>query len=302
MKLFCYDGENEWKSGRDEPMQQPLVTPQWLQEHLGNDNVVVVDCRFVLGNPSQGYADYLDGHIPGALYFHLEHDLSGPKQEHGGRHPLPDPEALVRLFSGAGIDSDVTVVAYDDQDLAMAGRMWWLLRYMGHEKAAVLDGGFAGWKRAGYAVSQEVQTPKPRAFVPKIQSWMLVGVEQVRERCEKTVLIDSRAGERYRGEMETLDPKAGHIPGAVNYYYKDNLAADGTMLPAEQLKERFAEVAGSDELIVYCGSGVTATVNLLALHRAGRSDAKLYLGSWSDWCSYDLPAAKGATPSEEVEM
>jgi thiosulfate/3-mercaptopyruvate sulfurtransferase len=282
-------------------MQQPLVSPEWLHDHLGKENVVVVDCRFTLGNPAQGYNDYLEAHIPGALYFHLEHDLSGPKRTHGGRHPLPDAESLVRLFSSAGIDSDATVIAYDDQDMAMAGRLWWLLRYMGHDRAAVLDGGIAAWKRAGYPLSQDVPTPKPRSFVPHIRPNMLVDVEQVKGRGEQTALIDSRAGERYRGELETIDPKAGHIPGALHYFYKENLAADGTMLPAEQLKQRFAAVAGNDEIIVYCGSGVTATVNLLALYQAGRSDAKLYLGSWSDWCSYDLPVAKGATPSGEEQ-
>lgn len=275
-------------------MQQQLVSPDWLYEHLEDSHIVIVDCRFVLGQPAQGYDAYLEGHIPGALYFHLEHDLSGPKEAHGGRHPLPDSEELVRLFSQAGIDQETTVIAYDGQDMAYASRLWWLLRYHGHEKVAVLNGGIAAWKSAGYPVSQEIPSPKARTFIPRIQDDMLVTIDQVKERTASSSLIDSRAGERYRGEVETIDPKAGHIPGAVHYFYKDNLAADGTMLPEAQLKQRFVPLADNDEIIVYCGSGVTACVNLLALHLAGRPDAKLYAGSWSDWVSYpDNPIAQG---------
>jgi thiosulfate/3-mercaptopyruvate sulfurtransferase len=280
-------------------MQQHLVSTDWLFDRLQDSHTVIVDCRFVLGKPAQGYDEYLEGHIPGALYFHLEHDLSGPKGEHGGRHPLPDTDELVRLFSQAGIDENTTVIAYDDQDMAFASRLWWLLRYYGHEKVAVLDGGFAAWKAAGYPVSQEIPSPTARTFVPRLQHEMLVGIEQVKERGPGTALLDSRAGERYRGEQETIDPKAGHIPGALNYFYKENLTPEGTMLPAEQLKQRFAPLNQQDEIIVYCGSGVTACVNLLALHQAGRTDAKLYPGSWSDWCSYDLPVATGPTPTGE---
>lgn len=279
---------------------QPLVTPRWLYEHLQDDRLIVIDCRFALNNPALGEEQYRQEHIPGALYFHLERDLSGPKQTHGGRHPLPDPEALAARLSRAGIDESVTVIAYDDQEMSMAGRLWWLLRYLGHEKAAVLDGGFAAWKRAGYPVTADVPTPAPRTFVPRLQPDMLVDIRGVQERSERTALLDSRAGERYRGEQETLDPKAGHIPGALHFFYKDNLSADGTMLPPERLRERFAPLDGQ-EIIVYCGSGVTACTNLLALHAAGRTDAKLYPGSWSDWCSYDLPVAKGPTPVDDVE-
>ncbi|MFY0543350.1 sulfurtransferase [Brevibacillus sp. H7] len=278
-------------------MEQLLVSSDWLYDHLRDSNIVIVDCRFVLGKPAQGYDEYMEGHIPGALYFHLEHDLSGRKGEHGGRHPLPETDALVSLFSQAGIDSETTVIAYDDQDLAMASRLWWLLRYHGHQKAAVLNGGFAAWKAAGYPVTQEIPSPTARSFVSRLQRDMLVTIDQVKERGANTVLIDSRAGERYRGEQETIDPKAGHIPGALHYFFKDNLAQDGSMLPKEQLKQRFAPIARHDEIIVYCGSGVTACVNLLALHQAGRTDAKLYPGSWSDWCSYDLPVATGPTPA-----
>ncbi|WP_312116841.1 sulfurtransferase [Brevibacillus reuszeri] len=272
---------------------QPLVTPQWLKDHLQDENVVIVDCRFALSASEAGAEDYRNDHIPCARYFDLNRDLSGPKEAHGGRHPLPDPTALVSLFSRAGIDENVTIIAYDDQEMAMAGRLWWLLRYLGHDKVAVLDGGYAAWKEAGYEVTADVPTPQARTFTPHVRPDMLVDVQAVRERSRQTVLLDSRAPERYRGEVEPLDPKAGHIPGALSFFYKDNLASDMTMLPVEKLSERIADFA-NQEIIVYCGSGVTACSNLLALHAAGRTDVKLYAGSWSDWVSYeDNPVATG---------
>ncbi len=217
---------------------QALVTPQWLRDHRNDERIVIADCRFALSASEQGAEEYATDHIPGALYFHLNRDLSGPKQEHGGRHPLPDPAALAALFSQAGIDEHTTVIAYDDQEMAMAGRLWWLLRYLGHDRVAVLDGGYAAWKKAGYEVTAEVPTPQARTFVPQLRPDMLVSVEGVKNREPEAVLLDSRAGERYRGEQEPLDPKAGHIPGARHFFYKDNLQADMTMLPAEQLRNR----------------------------------------------------------------
>ena len=279
---------------------QPLVTPQWLKDHLDDENVVIADCRFALSAAEAGAEDYRIDHIPGAQYFDLNRDLSGPKSEHGGRHPLPDPAKLASLFSQAGIDENVTVIAYDDQEMAMAGRLWWLLRYLGHDKVAVLNGGYAAWKQAGFASTADVPTPKPRTFTPNVRPDMLVDIQGVRERSEQTVLLDSRAAERYRGEVEPLDPKAGHIPGALSFFYKENLAADMTMLPVKKLQERIADFAKQD-IIVYCGSGVTACTNLLAFHAAGRTDVKLYAGSWSDWSSRDLPVAKGPTPAEVIE-
>ncbi|NGQ94800.1 sulfurtransferase [Brevibacillus sp. SYP-B805] len=273
--------------------KQNLVSVAWLAERLQEPDLVIADCRFTLGKPGQGLAAYTDAHIPGALYFDLEQDLSAPKSLHGGRHPLPDPEAMAALFSQAGIDASVTVVAYDDQDMAMAARLWWMLRYLGHDKVYVLDGGFPAWQKAGLPVTDEVTAPTARTFVAKPRPEMLADIDQVKERAPGTVLIDSRAGERYRGEMETIDPKAGHIPGAVNYFFKENLTAEGTMRPTGELKQRFSSLPAGEEIIVYCGSGVTACVNLLALHEIGRTDAKLYAGSWSDWCSYDLPVATG---------
>jgi len=271
-----------------------LVSAQWLAQHLHDPNVVIVDCRFTLGKPGLGLSQYTESHIPNALYFDLEQDLSAPVGKHGGRHPLPDTDHLAALFSHAGIDRETTVVAYDDQDMAMAARLWWLLRYVGHEKVFVLDGGFAHWLAQGHPASSEIVARPSRTFIPRVQKDMLIDAEQVENRKQDSVLIDSRARERYLGEVEPLDPKAGHIPGAVNYFFKENLTAEGLFRQQEEVKERFRTVTDKEEIIVYCGSGVTACVNVLALHEAGRPDVKLYAGSWSDWCSYDrLPVATG---------
>ncbi|UFJ43001.1 sulfurtransferase [Brevibacillus humidisoli] len=275
-----------------------IVSTDWLAEHLSNPDVAVIDCRFVLGKPGAGLQAYTASHIPGALYFDLEHDLSGPKSAdgHGGRHPLPDTASLSRLFSSAGIDETVTVVAYDDQDLAMASRLWWLLRYMGHDRVVVLDGGWQAWQRKEYPVTSEITTRPARRFTASPRPEMLATVEDVKHRSEQAALIDSRAKERYSGQQETIDRKAGHIPGALHYFFKENLTADGTLRSTPELRERFTPLANQQELIIYCGSGVTACVNLLALHQIGRPDARLYLGSWSDWCSYDNPVATGDQP------
>lgn len=270
---------------------QAVVSAEWLHSQLHDPNLVIIDCRFMLGQPISGRTDYEASHIPGALYADLEADLSAPKSEHGGRHPLPSVETLTALFSQLGINHETTVIAYDDQDLAMASRLWWMLRYLGHNKVAVLEGGFAGWQKAGYETSFDVPRREPRQFVANVQPDRLVTLEEVLGRDEQTVLIDSRASERYLGEVETIDPKAGHIPGAVNYFFKENLTSEASLLPPSVLRERFKQVADAKEVIVYCGSGVTACVNLLALHQIGRTDAKLYLGSWSDYSSYDLPVA-----------
>lgn len=271
---------------------QHTIPVGWLAERLGDPHLVIVDCRFNLGQKGDGLAAYQAGHLPGAIYLDLERDLSGPLGTHGGRHPLPDPGALTSLFSRIGIDETTTVVAYDAQDMAMAARLWWLLRYLGHDRVFILDGGFPAWEAAGLPVTQEVPTPSPRTFTPRLRPEMLVTAEQVAARSPETILIDSRAPERYRGEVEPLDPKAGHIPGARHFFFKENLTPDGTLLAPEALQQRFATLP-DEEIIVYCGSGVTACVNVLALETAGRQSVKLYAGSWSDWCSRDLPVATG---------
>jgi thiosulfate/3-mercaptopyruvate sulfurtransferase len=273
-----------------------IVSLEWLAQHLEDRDVVVVDCRFVLGQPQAGKESYVRDHIPGAFYMDLEQDLSGPKQEHGGRHPLPDLGAFSIRLGEIGIDASKTVVAYDDQGGAMASRFWWMLRFLSHAKVFVLDGGYSKWKEAGYPVTDALPEARPATFSPKVQRQMLISMLGVQERLGNrgTVLIDSREAKRYLGIEETIDHVAGHIPGAVNYFWKDGLTADGYWKSADEQSERFAGLSPQDEIVVYCGSGVTACPNVLALMEAGFSNVKLYSGSWSDWVSYpENPVATG---------
>ncbi len=280
------------------PGGRNLVTAEWLARHLGDPSVVIADCRFDLARPHAGRAAYAQAHIPWAVYLDLEADLSGPKQLHGGRHPLPDVEVLSRKLGSLGVDHEVTVVAYDDQQGGLAAaRLWWLLRYLGHPRARVLDGGWPAWCRAGCPTTADVRPRAPRTFVPHVRRDLAIGVEELRRRLGRADvrLVDSRAPERYRGEVEPLDPVAGHIPGAVSLPWTENQDDRGLLKPAPQLRERFAELgAGSGEVVVYCGSGVTACANLLAMEEAGITGAVLYPGGWSDWCSYpENPVARG---------
>jgi thiosulfate/3-mercaptopyruvate sulfurtransferase len=224
--------------------------------------------------------------------------LSAPVGEHGGRHPLPDAAELAARFGKAGIGNESRVVAYDDQGGAMASRLWWLLRYLGHTNVFVMDGGFSAWQKAGCPVSPEQKVIIPSSFVATVQHNMLVEVDEVRESLgtEGIVLIDSREAPRYRGEVEPIDRVAGHIPGAKNLFWADGRRADGTWKDADEQRQRFegSGLSQDDEIVVYCGSGVTATPNVLALQEAGFTRVKLYAGSWSDWISYSgNPIATG---------
>jgi thiosulfate/3-mercaptopyruvate sulfurtransferase len=271
-----------------------IVSPKWLAEHLEDDNIVIVDCRFSLANPKLGQQQYQEGHLPGAFYLDLDQDLSSPIQKHGGRHPLPNPEKLSAKLSEIGITSQQTlVVAYDDSRLAFASRLWWLLRYFGHNQVVLLDGGFSQWKNLDYPISSNIPNPKLRIFKPEIQSEMLVDIETVKARKDLpgVVLIDSREPERYLGKTEPIDPIAGCIPGAVNYPWQEVTETTGFVKINEQ-SQRWQNIKDSEEIIVYCGSGVTACVNLFSLELAGIDQAKLYGGSWSDWCSYLTEAQK----------
>lgn len=275
-------------------LEKNLVSLEWLREHLQDDQVKIVDCRFTLGSPQAGVTAYQQGHLPGAVYFDLEKDMSGTKQVHGGRHPMPDWEAFVDKLGKAGINEKVKIVAYDDQGGAMASRFWWLLQFLGHKQVYVLNGGYPHWVSQGYPTTSEAPESVATVFQPEFQHHMLVGIEEVKARKEQAevVLIDSREEKRYRGLEEQIDPVAGHIPGALNYFWKDILNEDGTWKGTEQLRERFTGVNPAKEVIVYCGSGVTACPNILALKEAGYENVKLYAGSWSDWCSYqDNPVA-----------
>lgn len=270
-----------------------LVSPDWLMDHANDSNLVVVDCRFALAAPHQGRQQYHQGHIPGAVYLGLNQDLSGPVQAHGGRHPLPRVEALAAKLEAIGVSSDgpqgpTRVVAYDDNKFAFASRLWWLLKYLGHDAVAVLDGGFQAWQQAGYAVSPEVPRPQPGTFHPAPHTDWVVTIDQVRQRhpAAGVMLIDSRSPERYRGEVEPIDPVAGSIPGATNYFWQEVVDSSGHMRPAADLAHHWSALEQAGEVIVYCGSGVTACVNLLSQTLAGKSMGKLYVGGWSDWCSF----------------
>ncbi|MEG4516632.1 MULTISPECIES: sulfurtransferase [unclassified Microcoleus] len=268
-----------------------IVSPEWLATNTDNPQVVIIDCRFSLADPELGKKQYQESHIPGAFYLDLNRDLASSVGKHGGRHPLPNIEELSAKLSAIGINSPETlVVAYDDSRLAFAARLWWLLRYMGHSKVALLDGGFSGWKAAGYPVTNILPDPREGKFVAHLQQDLAVDIEAVKERKDLPgkVLVDSRESERYEGLREPIDPIAGHIPGAVNYPWQGVTDETGKVRSASEQKQRWTELEKAEEIIVYCGSGVTACVNLLSLEIAGISDAKLYVGSWSDWCSYQL--------------
>lgn len=275
------------------------VDKEWLVEQLNNEQVKIIDCRFELGNPTKGQELYQKDHIPGAVYFDLEKQLSAPVTEHGGRHPIPDIHQFKRDLEKAGIDHTKTVVAYDAGEGQYASRLWWLLTYVGHENVFVLNEGFTGWTEAGYPTSQEVPTSKTTTFELNLQNDILATYEEVKEvvnQKKKGVLIDSREEKRYLGEIEPIDRVAGHIPGAIQKNWSDTLE-NRSFKSSEEQKQRFAELDPKEPIIVYCGSGVTATPNFIALKMAGYENVKLYAGSYSDWVSYeDNPVTKGKEP------
>lgn len=275
-----------------------IVSLKWLLARLYEPDIVIVDCRFLMGQPEAGRELYEASHIPGAVYMDLDKDLSAPVEDtgHGGRHPLPDIFDLTVVLSRVGISNATRVVAYDDQGGAMASRLWWLLKYLGHEQVFVLDEGYSAWVNAEFPVSSEQHVLIPAKFVAEVRHSMLVEMAEVQERLddESLTLIDSREAPRYRGEVEPLDKAAGHIPGAINRFWKDGLADNGSWKDAAAQTERFADLDSDGELVVYCGSGVTATPNIIALQEAGFSKVRLYAGSWSDWISYpENPVAVG---------
>lgn len=267
---------------------ESIVSALWLSEHLNDPNVVIVDCRFSLMEPELGRQHYDTEHLPGAYYLDLNRDLSSPVTKHGGRHPLPDPGELAAKLSKMGITAETFVVAYDDSRFAFAARLWWLLRYLGHDRVALLDGGFSNWKNSGYPVTSIAPDSQAGHFIPKLRSDWVVDINTVKaKQANSTVaIVDSREPERYRGEREPIDPIAGHIPGAVNYPWQAVTTEQGYLRSPEALRDLWQALQSKEEILVYCGSGVTACVNLLALTVAGLEQGKLYAGSWSDWCSY----------------
>jgi thiosulfate/3-mercaptopyruvate sulfurtransferase len=271
------------------PNNQFITSPEWLHQNLNHPDIVVVDCRFSLAEPQLGRQHYAASHIPGAYYLDLNQDLSSPPAKHGGRHPLPNLNQLANKLSAMGVErQESLVVAYDDSRCAFASRLWWLLRYLGHEQVTILDGGFSAWQKAGYSVTDVIPVSRVAKFEPQIQAEMLVDITEVKnsQGNPSKVLVDSREGDRYRGEREPIDKVAGHIPGALNYPWTEVTDASGYLLPQSAQIDRWEKISDAEEILVYCGSGVTACVNLLSLELAGISQGKLYVGSWSDWISY----------------
>jgi thiosulfate/3-mercaptopyruvate sulfurtransferase len=266
----------------------PLVDAAWLREQLGDADLRVVDCRWKLGDPSAGRAAYLEGHIPGAVFLDLDRDLSAPPSDRG-RHPLPDADAFERTVRRAGISNGTRVVAYDEAASGGAARLWWLLRHFGHHSAAVLDGGLGAWRDAGGELAGGEETTAPGDFVARPGSGDTASAEEIEAALGsgRLALVDARAAERYEGLTEPIDPVAGHIPGARSAPVGE-VAPGGRYLEAEALRERL----GGAELVAYCGSGVSACTLVLAAEVAGL-EARLYPGSWSEWCARGLPAELG---------
>jgi len=274
-------------------MYTTLIGVADLAPHLDDADWVCLDCRFDLARPAWGAEAFTASHIPHALYAHLDHDLSGPRTARTGRHPLPEPGALAATFSRFGIDARVQVVAYDQGPGTYAARAWWLLRWLGHLRVAVLDGGFAAWERAQLPVSSAPAARPPRRFEARPNYGWVVTTDAIAAALAagtlargEPLLVDARSADRFAGENETLDPVAGHIPGAHNHPYAGNLDALGQFRPREELRRAWtATLRGQPPaaLVAMCGSGVTACHNLLALEIAGLPGAKLYAGSWSEW-------------------
>jgi thiosulfate/3-mercaptopyruvate sulfurtransferase len=289
----------------------PLIDPVDLAQlaEARPDRLRIVDCSHDLGQPDLGRQQYAQGHIPGAVHAHLDRDLSGPTTGRNGRHPLPTPQAFCEWLARQGIGPDMTVVAYDRSGGMYAARLWWMLRWIGHAQVCVLDGGWTAWTGAGLATETgtvtPVPTPYPQATADVSQT---VDVAFVRHNLEsrEAILVDARSAGRYAGEGETIDPVGGHIPGALNRPFTDNLGESGRFKSASTLRAEWLAVVGphlqglpaaANRLIMQCGSGVTACHNLLAMELAGLRGARLYPGSWSEWCSdRSRPMATGPTP------
>ncbi|HJW03092.1 MAG TPA: sulfurtransferase [Azospira sp.] len=266
-----------------------LVDGVALAAHLQDPGWVVVDCRHDLVKPEAGAAAYAAGHIPGAVFLHLDRDLSGPKNGRNGRHPLPAPEILVQRLEAAGISDGTQVVAYDDCGGMMAGRLWWLLRWLGHDQVALLDGGLQAWLSGGQPLATDIPRPNPGHLSLALRDWV-VGVDDVLAGLgfAGRLILDARAPDRFRGENESIDPAAGHIPGARNRFFRDNLGPDGRFKPAAQLRQEWTATLDAftpAQVVHQCGSGVSACHNLLAMEIAGLSGSRLYAGSWSEWCA-----------------
>ncbi|WP_066294553.1 sulfurtransferase [Bacillus sp. FJAT-29937] len=266
------------------------VEKEWLKERLNNGDLRIADCRYNLGSSEEGLEQYGKGHIPRAVYFHLGKDLSGPISSHGGRHPLPEIEKFKQTLQNAGIHNGTTIVAYDGGEGSFAARLLWLLHYVGHKNVYVLNGGYKAWTEAGYPVDHSIPDYPKTDFEINLDADIFASYEEVKkiveEKNQETIIIDSRESQRYLGLIEPIDKKAGHIPGAINKVWLDGYE-NGFFKSGEDQAKRFTEIDKDKQIIVYCGSGVTATPNYMALKAAGYKHVKLYAGSFSDWISYD---------------
>jgi thiosulfate/3-mercaptopyruvate sulfurtransferase len=280
-------------------MAATLISSDGLARSLADPEWVVIDCRFVLSEPAAGERAYRQGHIPTARYAHLERDLSSQVSAGSGRHPLPDRDKLAAKLGAWGVSPASQVVVYDDANGAMAARLWWLLRWLGHARVALLDGGWGRWLKDGRPVATDTAPPGQAMFTAQrpLVAWMSTAQVQDAMLHQSVQLLDARAPERFRGEAEPIDAVAGHIPGAVNRPLQHNLAADGRFLPAAELRRQFTSQLGDVEpgqVVHMCGSGVTACHNALAMEHAGLSGSRLYAGSWSEWIRDPCrPVAKG---------
>jgi thiosulfate/3-mercaptopyruvate sulfurtransferase len=278
-------------------MHTTLISTRELNDCLGS--FAIVDCRFDLARPNLGREAYALSHIPGAVYAHLDEDLSSPITPNTGRHPLPNPQKLAVLFGQWGISHDKQVVAYDADNGMFASRLWWLLRWLGHRAVAVLNGGFKAWQAAGLPTTQDIPATSPVKFVGEVYDEMVVSTERVAELVKRDDwrVLDARAPERFRGDVEPIDTVAGHVPGARNHPFAWNMGSDGLLLASDELKRKLLDslkTVPSDRSVMMCGSGVTACHNLLAMETAGLAGAKLYAGSWSEWIRDPKnPIAKG---------
>lgn len=270
-----------------------LISAAQLRDRLGNPDCCIIDVRHQLLDTGYGESAYRAAHLPGAFFLHCDRDLSGPMDGRNGRHPLPDPVVLAEKLGGIGISPQTQVVVYDDAQGMIAARLWWLLRWLGHDAVAVLDGGWQAWLAQGGELDQALPLASPTHFPVSLRDFA-VDVRFVEKTLQRIApdlgfcLVDARAADRFRGENETIDPVGGHIPGAINAFFRDNLAADGCFKPAGTLRETWLQVLNgrpAEQVVHYCGSGVSACHNLLAMEIAGLPGARLYGGSWSEWCA-----------------
>ena len=266
-----------------------LVAAATLAAHLDDPAWLVIDVRHQLADTGYGERIYAENHIPGAVFLHCDCDLSGPMTGSNGRHPLPAVEKLAARLGEIGIGPQTQVVIYDDAQGMIAGRLWWLLRWLGHEQVAVLDGGFQAWQAAGGALTTELPLLRPTTFTAKVRDTMVdADYVQAFLQTSRMHLVDARSPDRFRGENETIDPVGGHIPGAVNRFFRENLRADGRFKPAAELRAEWLMVlagASPEQVVHQCGSGVSACHNILAMEIAGLPGSRLYAGSWSEWCA-----------------